>query len=122
MPNTVLGKVSCTPKGDYNEGTAYVVLDIVAYGGGSYMALKDVQGVMPSNDGAELDAACRPGEKATRVIPETPAPRAIKVSRGRKATRVTPAILALRAIPERRLGSALLPPQWTRVRERPALR
>ena len=51
MPNTVLGKVACTPKGDYNEGAAYVVLDIVAYGGGSYMALKDVTGVTPSNDG-----------------------------------------------------------------------
>ena len=51
MPNTVLGKVACTPKGDYSEGAAYVVLDIVAYGGGSYMALKDVTGVTPSNDG-----------------------------------------------------------------------
>lgn len=122
MPNTVLGKVSCTPKGDYNEGTAYVVLDIVAYGGGSYMALKDVQGVMPSNDGVNWMQLAAPGEKGDKGDTGNTAPRAIKVSRGRKATRVTPAILALRAIPERRLGSALLPPQWTRVRERPALR
>lgn len=63
MPNTVLGKVSCTPKGDYNEATAYVVLDIVAYGGGSYMALKDVQGVMPSNDGVNWMRLAAPGEK-----------------------------------------------------------
>ena len=63
MPNTVLGKVSCTPKGDYNEATAYVVLDIVAYGGGSYMALKDVQGVMPSNDGVNWMQLAAPGEK-----------------------------------------------------------
>lgn len=51
MPNTVLGKVACTPKGDYSASTNYVVLDIVSYGGGSYMALKNVTGVTPSNDG-----------------------------------------------------------------------
>lgn len=51
MPNTVLGKVTCTPKGAYVAATAYEVLDIVSYMGGSYMALKSVQGVTPSNDG-----------------------------------------------------------------------
>ena len=61
MPNTVLGKVACTPKGDYNEGAAYVVLDIVAYGGGSYMALKDVTGVTPSNDGVNWMQLAAPG-------------------------------------------------------------
>lgn len=61
MPNTVLGKVACTPKGDYSEGAAYVVLDIVAYGGGSYMALKDVTGVTPSNDGVNWMQLAAPG-------------------------------------------------------------
>lgn len=61
MPNTVLGKVACTPKGDYNEGAAYVVLDIVAYGGGSYMALKDVTGVTPNNDGVNWMQLAAPG-------------------------------------------------------------
>ena len=51
MPNTVLGKVTCTPRGAYSASTAYEVLDIVSYMGGSYMALKSVQGVTPSNDG-----------------------------------------------------------------------
>ena len=61
MPNTVLGKVACTPKGDYSEGAAYVVLDIVAYGGGSYMALKDVTGVTPNNDGVNWMQLAAPG-------------------------------------------------------------
>lgn len=51
MPNTVLGKVACTPKGEYSASASYMVLDIVSYQGGSYMALKDVTGVTPSNDG-----------------------------------------------------------------------
>lgn len=51
MPNTVLGKVTCTPKGDYAAGTSYEVLDIVGYGGGSYMALKNDPEGAPSNDG-----------------------------------------------------------------------
>lgn len=51
MPNTVLGKVTCTPKGAYSASTAYEVLDIVSYMGGSYMALKSVTAVTPSNDG-----------------------------------------------------------------------
>lgn len=51
MPNTVLGKVTCTPRGAYSASTAYEVLDIVSYMGGSYMALKSVTAVTPSNDG-----------------------------------------------------------------------
>ena len=51
MPNTVLGKVACTPRGDYAAGTSYEILDIVGYGGGSHMALKNDPEGAPSNDG-----------------------------------------------------------------------
>ena len=51
MPNTVLGKVTCTPKGEYVGGTSYEILDIVGYGGGSYMAIKNDTEGAPSNDG-----------------------------------------------------------------------
>ena len=51
MPNTNLGKVSCVPRGEYSAATTYYVLDIAGYQGGSYMALKTIAGVTPSNDG-----------------------------------------------------------------------
>ena len=48
MPRTILGKVSLTPKGEYSPDTAYTALDVVNYGGSSWMALKDVTGVAPA--------------------------------------------------------------------------
>lgn len=51
MSRTVLGKVSLTPKGTYSASTPYGALDVVAYEGSSYLALKDIQGVTPTNDG-----------------------------------------------------------------------
>ena len=50
MPETILGKVSVTPKGAYDAGTQYERLDAVSHGGGSWMALKTVQGVEPGTD------------------------------------------------------------------------
>lgn len=61
MADTVLGKVSCVPRGDYDAGTAYTALDIVGYSGGSYMALRDVQGVTPGNDGINWMQLAGPG-------------------------------------------------------------
>ena len=61
MADTVLGKVSCVPRGDYDAGTAYTALDIVGYSGGSYMALRDVQGVTPGNDGTNWMQLAGPG-------------------------------------------------------------
>lgn len=90
MPNTVLGKVSCTPKGDYNEGTAYVVLDIVAYGGGSYMALKDVQGVMPSNDGVNWMQLAAPGEKGDKGDTGNTGPQGNQGEQGQKGDKGDP--------------------------------
>ena len=50
MANTVLGKVSCVPRGDYSASATYHALDIVGYNGGSYLAMQEVTGVTPSND------------------------------------------------------------------------
>lgn len=47
MPRTILGKVSLTPKGEYSPDTAYTALDVVSYGGSSWLALQDVTGVAP---------------------------------------------------------------------------
>lgn len=84
MPNTVLGKVACTPKGDYNEGAAYVVLDIVAYGGGSYMALKDVTGVTPSNDGVNWMQLAAPGQKGDKGDTGDTGPQGSQGEQGQK--------------------------------------
>ena len=50
MVDTDLGKVSVTPRGDYQSSTQYEALDIVGYQGGSYLAMKAVKGITPSND------------------------------------------------------------------------
>lgn len=62
MPSTVLGKVTCTPRGSYSADTDYSVLDIVAYNGGSHMALKDVSGITPNNDGVNWMQLAAPGQ------------------------------------------------------------
>ena len=90
MPNTVLGKVSCTPKGDYNEGAAYVVLDIVAYGGGSYMALKGVQGITPSNDGVNWMQLAAPGEKGDKGDTGNTGPQGKQGEQGQKGDKGDP--------------------------------
>lgn len=72
MANTVLGKVSCVPRGDYSASATYTVLDIAGYQGGSYMALKTVTGVTPSNDGnnwMQLSGPGLPGEQGEQGEP-----------------------------------------------------
>ena len=75
MPNTVLGKVSVVPKGDYSASTTYYALDIVGYNGGSYLAMQEVTGVTPSNDGVnwmQLSGPGLPGENGTNGVTFTP--------------------------------------------------
>ena len=75
MPNTVLGKVSVVPRGDYSASTTYYALDIVGYNGGSYLAMKEVTGVKPSNDGVnwmQLSGPGLPGENGTNGVTFTP--------------------------------------------------
>ena len=72
MANTVLGKVSCVPRGDYSASATYTVLDIAGYQGGSYMALKTITGVTPSNDGVnwmQLSGPGLPGEQGEQGEP-----------------------------------------------------
>lgn len=47
--STNLGKVATTPKGEYNESTTYLKLDVVTYNGSSYVALKESIGNLPTN-------------------------------------------------------------------------
>ena len=75
MPNTVLGKVSVVPKGDYSASATYYALDIVGYNGGSYLAMQQVTGVTPSNDGVnwmQLSGPGLPGENGTNGVTFTP--------------------------------------------------
>lgn len=55
MSKTNLGKVCITPRGAWAALTAYRVLDVVTYGGGSYLALHDlVAGIAPTDTNAWL--------------------------------------------------------------------
>ena len=49
MVTKVIGKVSPTPKGQYNSSIQYERLDIVTYQGGSYIAIQDTKGNVPTN-------------------------------------------------------------------------
>lgn len=72
MPSQVLGKVSVTPRGDYNAGTTYYALDIVGYEGGSYLAMKEVTGIEPSNDKVnwmQLSGPGLPGDQGPQGEP-----------------------------------------------------
>lgn len=72
MPNTVLGKVSCVPRGDYSASETYYALDIVGHEGGSYLAMKEVTGVTPSNDGVNWMQLSGPGLPGADGVTFTP--------------------------------------------------
>lgn len=76
MANTVLGKVSCVPRGNYSASATYYALDIVGYQGGSYLAMQEVTGITPSNDQTnwmQLSGPGLPGDKGEQGDPGTPA-------------------------------------------------
>lgn len=50
MATKILGKVAITPKGEYNNATTYQSLDLITYEGGSYLALKETAGNLPTNN------------------------------------------------------------------------
>lgn len=72
MPNTVLGKVSCVPRGDYSASETYYALDIVGYEGGSYLAMKEVTGIEPSNDQVNWMQLSGPGLPGADGVTFTP--------------------------------------------------
>lgn len=72
MANTVLGKVSCVPRGDYSASATYYALDIVGYNGGSYLAMKESTGVTPSNDQVNWMQLSGPGLPGVDGVTFTP--------------------------------------------------
>lgn len=50
MATKILGKVAITPKGEYSNATTYQNLDLITYQGGSYLALKETTGILPTNN------------------------------------------------------------------------
>lgn len=48
--STNLGRVAIVPKGTWNSATAYTKLNVVSYGGSSYMAIQNVPIGTPVND------------------------------------------------------------------------
>ena len=72
MANTVLGKVSVVPRGDYSASTTYYALDIVGYNGGSYLAMQQVTGVTPSNDQVNWMQLSGPGLPGVDGVTFTP--------------------------------------------------
>lgn len=50
MATKILGKVALTPKGEYSNATTYQSLDLITYNGGSYLALKETTGNLPTNN------------------------------------------------------------------------
>lgn len=56
-------KAYTTPRGAYDPETAYTLLDVVGCGGASFLALQDVQGVTPSDDGVHWMALAEKGDQ-----------------------------------------------------------
>ena len=78
MASQELGKVSLTPKGDYSSSTPYERLDIVSYNGGSYLALQNMTGVEPADDGTNWMQIAAPGSPGS---PGTPGTKVARVER-----------------------------------------
>ena len=50
MSTQIIGKVTINPCGNYNSSTQYSILDLVTYGGSSYLAKKNVKNITPENN------------------------------------------------------------------------
>lgn len=59
MPNTILGKVSITPRGEYSPTETYKRLDAVQYRGNLYICAKECIGVTPEESEHYMLAAER---------------------------------------------------------------
>lgn len=44
-----IGKIAITPKGNYSDSVQYEPYDLITYGGSSYLAKKNVKGILPGN-------------------------------------------------------------------------
>ena len=45
-----LGKYKITPKGEYNANATYDELDLISYNNSTFLALKTVKGIEPTDD------------------------------------------------------------------------
>ena len=62
MITTILGKVAVTNGGTYSPETTYETLTIVSYEGSSYLTLKQVVGVTPTDDNENYQLIAAKGE------------------------------------------------------------
>lgn len=69
-----LGKVVVTDGGNYVPDTTYEKLTFVHYGSNTYMTLKTVTDIVPTDDGVNYKLFCRSAELATATIPGTVKP------------------------------------------------
>lgn len=69
-----LGKVVITDGGDYSPGATYEKLTFVHYGSNTYMTLRTVTDITPTDDGVNYKLFCRSAELATATIPGTVMP------------------------------------------------
>lgn len=95
-----LGKIAVTDGGDYSATTTYEKLTFVHYQGDTYMTLKTVKGVTPTDDGVNYKLFCKSAELATAskagiVMPDgttTTVNSSGKMS-AKRATQSTPGIV-----------------------------
>lgn len=95
-----LGKIAVTDGGDYSASTTYEKLTFVHYQGDTYMTLKTVKGVTPTDDGVNYKLFCKSAELATAskagiVMPDgttTTVNSSGKMS-AKQATKSTPGIV-----------------------------
>ena len=95
-----LGKVAVTDGGNYSASTTYEKLTFVHYQGDTYMTLKTVKGVTPTDDGVNYKLFCKSAELATAskagiVMPDgttTTVNSSGKMS-AKRATQSTPGIV-----------------------------
>ena len=59
MADTVIGKVSLTPKGEYSAAAQYEALDVVRYQGSGYIVRKACKGVTPADGEYYMLAAAK---------------------------------------------------------------
>ena len=95
-----LGKIAVTDGGDYSATTTYEKLTFVHYQDDTYMTLKTVKGVTPTDDGVNYKLFCKSAELATAskagiVMPDgttTTVNSSGKMS-AKRATQSTPGIV-----------------------------
>ena len=64
---TNLGRVRIVPKGAWASGTAYKILDLVTYGGGSYLCIADVtSSTAPNSDTSHWQLIASKGDKGDK--------------------------------------------------------